>query len=70
MGTLHNEIESEAIRAYQRGWNDAQDWQQPHLNPFVEPHTRMAWFDGYTDARGDHANHDNPVSLSHMLDRM
>lgn len=51
MGTLHNEIETEAIRAYQRGWNDAQDWQQPHLNPYVELHEKLAWLDGYDDAR-------------------
>ena len=22
------------IAAYQRGWNEAQDWSKPHLNPY------------------------------------
>lgn len=42
----------EKTEAYQRGLADAQDWQVPHLNPYV-PRTDSwyAWAAGYDAGR-------------------
>lgn len=47
-----NSTESEQIKAYALGWNTAQDWTQPHLNPFLPfTVTWYAWYDGYCDGK-------------------
>lgn len=44
------------VRAYQRGWNEAQAWMVPHLNPYpVGTPEWSAWWLGYNEGhcRGD-----------------
>lgn len=52
MNSLTWKNEEIRIAAYQRGWNEAQDWQQPHLNPYPAMSDEwMAWWDGYNEGR-------------------
>lgn len=45
-------MESHLITAFQRGWNTAQDWTQPGINPYPTMSDQwFAWWDGYNDAR-------------------
>lgn len=42
--------EQKEVAAYQRGWNDAQAWQTPHINPYETLSAEWAaWNMGYQD---------------------
>lgn len=44
--------DAQSIAAYQRGWNEAQQWREPHLNPYpCKTPQWWAWQQGYDEGR-------------------